>query len=134
MDARISEAEADTQRRQRERVENIRKAEETKSAADAEAIKMKGAVDLRVGSWARGKTAAEMLSALAAILPDLCGDLPPLVRDAPPADIKRAFHRAVRIIHPDKLAPCVPLETRLVAERVFITLTAALEKAKQGSA
>lgn len=37
--------------------------------------------------------------------------------------IKKAYMRAVRYVHPDKLAENIDVETAMLAEGVFITLT-----------
>ena len=39
------------------------------------------------------------------------------------SDVKKAYMKAVRYIHPDKLPPSLPLEKRVLAEAVFVRLT-----------
>tara|TARA_A100001035_G_scaffold69798_1_gene53400 strand:+ start:196 stop:831 length:636 start_codon:yes stop_codon:yes gene_type:complete len=40
-----------------------------------------------------------------------------------PSDVKKAYMKAVRHIHPDKLSSSLPIETKVLAEAVFVCLT-----------
>ena len=39
-----------------------------------------------------------------------------------PGDVKKAYMKAVRLIHPDKLSPDLDPETKILAESVFICI------------
>ncbi len=56
----------------------------------------------------------------------------PVASDAA-SDVKKAYMRAARAIHPDKLTGA-PLAKALTAQKVFATVTAAYEALKESQA
>jgi hypothetical protein len=76
-----------------------------------------------VRRWARGKNLRQMLAAL-----------PEVWKDAPKEDfgkhvanrkefdgnkLKKAYLKAVRLVHPDKIAMDAPVKHRVLAQKVF---------------
>lgn len=52
-----------------------------------------------------------------------------LAEDAPIGDVKKAYLKIVRLIHPDKMSSS-PLRERLAAENAFAVLSDAYEQSK----
>jgi DnaJ-class molecular chaperone len=63
-------------------------------------------------------------------VPNLEDTDPIAVASESPNDVKKAYMRAARAIHPDKLTGA-PLAKALTAQRVFATITAAYEALKE---
>lgn len=137
--------------RQAERVAALAAAEEQrKQVADA-TFAMEGAINAAVEKWytsagwqgnkvgPRPRTARPpppanvVLGTLLATLhevPNLEDTDPIAVASESPSDVKKAYMRAARAIHPDKLTGA-PLAKALTAQRVFATITAAYEALKE---
>ena len=67
-----------------------------------------------------------MLQTLPSVLPEIVmdgmivsADAPPLTVASPPADVKKAYMKAVRLIHPDKLSATIDIRSKVMAEAVF---------------
>lgn len=87
-----------------------------------------------VNSWAFSKGLPRSLSEMLNLLPtvtqlvpeNIFGDV--VFSDAsPPSDIKKGYMRVVRIIHPDKLSASLDLEQKILAEAIFVALSASYE-------
>jgi len=132
----------DEQRREIEERQTRRMAElqVNKAAADAEAVAkqdMQASIRQIIQRWAKHPTimnrtrcVADLLATahtvISLIPPDgIVADAAnkPLTDASPVADVKKAFFRAVRFVHPDKIPVSAPLETRALAEGVFVFLT-----------
>lgn len=106
-------------------------------AAEEEAAKrdsarksaMEGDIETRVRVWARGKNIKAMLSSLDAVLltKEVPDSIASLAAAGGPDDVKKAYMRAVRIVHPDK-SSTAPLEAQVEAHKVFTVLSDAYRK------
>ena len=142
---RIAETIRDTEERAARRKAELH---EVKAAAEAEAAakqELQAATKSAIMKWAkdpkimnRNKSIAEMLATVHTLIPSVVpvdgvvADVinSPLTDSSSVSDIKKAFHRAVRYVHPDKISLQVPLETRVLAEGVFVLLTEEFDKFK----
>ena len=50
-------------------------------------------------------------------------DSPSLTVASPPSDVKKAYMKAVRLIHPDKLSASIDIRSKVMAESVFSILS-----------
>lgn len=130
VDARIKESQSQideaVQRRKAER--EVIKSQEAEKAAVSEQLKIK--IKTAIEKWRclpNNRTAGiiEMLSTLDKILPTCIpqGFLTLNAANAAPSDVRKGYMRAVRLIHPDKLSPDLDLESKILAESVFICIT-----------
>lgn len=85
----------------------------------------------------RPRVLGELLNALPALLgpsvvpPESSLATTPLQKSDPPEVVRKAYRKAVRLVHPDKIAGtgCViEMEKKMLAEEAFITLSEAFEK------
>mmetsp|Transcript_16347 Transcript_16347/g.24641 ORF Transcript_16347/g.24641 Transcript_16347/m.24641 type:complete len:1163 (+) Transcript_16347:260-3748(+) len=133
VESRISSSQKNideaVEKKRRER-EKQRALEEQRSIA---AEQLHGTVKQYIVTWktnptnGKEKHIGELLTSLPGLLgPDVCP--PGTVGSAPlglmstPVEIKKAYMKAVRVIHPDKLSATIELEKRLLAEEAFICL------------
>ena len=130
------EAEAVSQRREerRKEEEKVKKELETKDA-------MAASVKKRIDAWKKVQPGlgaslwkpsgrAKNIMELFSTVHEICDFVPIETADsnisqADPrhSDVKKAYMKAVRYIHPDKLPASLPLEGKVLAEAVFVSLT-----------
>eukprot|EP00940_MAST-03C_sp_MAST-3C-sp2_P000767 g767.t1 len=125
VEARLQQEQMETEARQEERLRRLRE-EEERSQKEAEcAAALTSKIDRKTEEWAKNKALHVLLRTLPEILPHISASkFPTLNRDAGTSEIKRAYRKALRIVHPDKQKNRV-LEERLLAQRVFSTLVKA---------
>ena len=141
---RLEEQQREIEGRQARRMAEL---QENKAAADAEASAkqdMQASIKQTIQRWAkhptimnRTKCVSDLLATAHTIIslipPDgivLDAANKPLTDASPVADVKKAFFRAVRFVHPDKIPSSASLETRTLAEGVFVFLTEEFDKYK----
>jgi hypothetical protein len=111
--------------------EGDKKAPSTDSDQDGEEMKHLVRSKLRDWCFPNGKSGSprslpSLLSSLHSIVPDIveqgavCAQ--PMANATPPKDVKKAYMRAVRLIHPDKVSNSVGPRSQLLAEGAFICL------------
>ncbi len=129
------EVEAVNQRREERRREDEKAQRET-DAKDAMAANVKKRIDewkrvqpgIGTNLWKPSGQPKTILQLLTTVH-DICDFVPkePATDDdktsPKQSDVKKAYMKAVRYIHPDKLPPSLPLEKRVLAEAVFVRLT-----------
>ncbi|KAH9121891.1 hypothetical protein LEN26_010495 [Aphanomyces euteiches] len=131
MEERLVAQHEATQRRLEERRqwhENHRKHQE-EEAKEAETLRQH--INIQVTSWAKDKDVVDMLNSLHEIFPfkDM---LSCHVQDASTnSAVKKAYMKAVRQLHPDKLLPAdFTLEQRMLGQHLFTALTSAYQRYK----
>ena len=138
MDARLQESQeqvnAAVQRRKLEREQGRLKEQKKTQLAE----EMRETVKSIINNWKQpnGKnilSLGELLQTLPNILPDvvpvgaICSPSNPLSSSSLPSDVKKAYMKAVRFIHPDKLSASVTNETKILAEAIFVFLSSVYE-------
>jgi glyoxylate carboligase len=73
--------------------------------------------------WAKGKDIVALLGNAHEVFPLAPTFEPPLTRSSTPAQIRQAYMKAVRVIHPDKIGPTATLEQRLIAHHLFTIIS-----------
>eukprot|EP00602_Paraphysomonas_sp_CaronLab_P003686 CAMPEP_0185032910 /NCGR_PEP_ID=MMETSP1103-20130426/21438_1 /TAXON_ID=36769 /ORGANISM="Paraphysomonas bandaiensis, Strain Caron Lab Isolate" /LENGTH=548 /DNA_ID=CAMNT_0027568993 /DNA_START=327 /DNA_END=1973 /DNA_ORIENTATION=- len=118
--------------RRRVELEQVR-LEEERIAAEME--KLKAGVRLAIERWRhptdmkRPRSLGELLSNIPDLLgPTICPEFSisrsPLTLSTSPTEIKKAYLKAVRLVHPDKLAAVdVDIEKKMLAHEVFIRIS-----------
>ena len=132
VDARLQESQQQidsaVHRRRQERAEEKKQQDERMATSEL----IQSEVKSKIVSWSslpnRGKSIEELLNTLDTILPECvprgCLSAGPLVLgSSSPSEVKKAYMKAVRLIHPDKLSIEVSLKTKMLAEAAFILVT-----------
>lgn len=133
LERRLSERQVEVQARQQERVRQLAVEEAKRSEVEQKRDRAQAGIDSRVSRWASGKGIRQMLATLNHILSErrVTDDVAAGALGSSD-QVKRAYLKAVRKLHPDKLTG-LPLEQRLEAQAVFAVLsTAHAEFAKHG--
>lgn len=143
MEERIREEEQELKARQAERLAELQQEEETRQQDAAAKSKRGSEIDARVRVWSRGKGIRSLLLSLDSVLTSRAvpADIAAGVagRDGAtgsvvavgPDEIKRSYLKALRIVHPDKMATATP-EAQLEAQRIFAVLSDAYKKYTSG--
>lgn len=132
VEARIIGEKLRHKRRHAERVQQINDTADRAKQEEATKDTLREEIESRVASWARGKTIGGMLQSLPQVI--AWGEHSSGVElDArsSAAAIKKAYLKAVRVVHPDKVATA-PLQQRLEAQRVFAVLQDAFKAHEDG--
>lgn len=131
-----------TQRRKQERHDQQQQEKATSQAAEA----VRPEIQKAIQQWRypknlrRERDIGELLSTLHTIVCSVSQDpffggselsKLQLTAQSPPVEIKKAYLRAARLIHPDKFTSDMVLEERLLAEEVFVVLTESYNAYKQ---
>lgn len=113
------------ERRRREREEELRE-QEQRAQRTAE---LKTRIRAQVVAWSKSKPMYLMLKECSSIVPFITVDAATgeLAGSSSSADVKKAYMKIVRQIHPDKLTG-MELEQQILAEEVFTVLAEAFEK------
>jgi hypothetical protein len=130
------EKEAELKRKQQARKDDMRRAEEEKTAEAAEVARVEAEVQQKVECWSSDRPIAALLASLSRILPTCIivarGQnlhqqpllAPEMCMSATQSEIKKAYLKALRLVHPDKVAgQGVSVEHKLLCRFVFIKLT-----------
>ena len=149
MEARIQEQEAKRERKQRERVKDLREAEERRKTDEARHLKSSQAIEKAVTTWQESAKRAprclespsaehsylyNLLRFLIDVVPSEViqssnrGDSLTLIPDSAkssPSSLKKVYFKVLRVIHPDKVSQSVQIENRIQMERVFNVLNTA---------
>jgi hypothetical protein len=112
-------ADAALQRRQDERVREMRENERKKEREAREVSQVQRQVDGAVDRWASSKDLSTMLATMSQIWPEAAAALNPQSRGA---GIKKAYMKALRLVHPDKVDANAPVRRKVMAQRLFTTL------------
>jgi hypothetical protein len=103
-------------RKQNERVRELRQAEAKKERDAQDMAGVQRRVDQEVDRWAQAKDLPAMLRTLGHILPGA----PAIQTDG--GGVKKAYMKALRLVHPDKVDPNASAATKAKAQRIFTTL------------
>ncbi|OQR90776.1 hypothetical protein ACHHYP_05252 [Achlya hypogyna] len=132
IEGRLAAQEEATQRRVEERRQwyEDNKAQMEREAAEVDSFRHE--VTQRVNDWARNKDVVAQLRSLPDVLPDSLRKSPPVsyqvVGPATVGAVKKAYMKAVRTLHPDKLPKTdFDVKDRFLAQHLFSTLTMAHE-------
>jgi hypothetical protein len=131
IEERIQEERASVRMRQEERLAELASARDAaKKEAEARS-RIESTLDGRLKAWAKGKSARGMLMSLAtgliAIPKEIPEDISTLAATGTVDNIKKAYLKAVRVVHPDKMGSA-PLEAQLEAQKAFALLSEAYKK------
>jgi hypothetical protein len=105
-------------------------------AASAEAAKhatlksrVETEVDNRVKHWARGKSIRQMLLSLHVVMTtrSALSDFGASASNTA-EELKKAYFKAIRLVHPDKVAPSASLEAQIESQKVFAALSEAYKR------
>ena len=121
---KVDEEEMKVKARQEERVRQLREQARKREKEEEDMRQLKLEVDHAVDKWAVGKELKDMIKNLTDILPHIdVKKIPKLKKRAQHAEIKRAYRKTMRLVHPDKQIGRT-LRERLLAERVFSAFNA----------
>ena len=121
---KVDEEEMKVKARQEERVRQLREQARKREREEEDMRQLKLEVDHAVDKWAVGKELKDMIKNLKDILPHIdVKKIPKLKKRAQHAEIKRAYRKTMRLVHPDKQIGRT-LRERLLAERVFSAFNA----------
>jgi hypothetical protein len=130
MEARVEAEKHAVKVRQAARVKEIADEEERKKRELAVKETLQRRTSLRVDAWSASQDLRSMLSTLPSFLnwarsfPD---NLPQVALTGSVSDVKKAYLRCLRVVHPDKMAGA-PVEQQVEAQAVFAALQAANTK------
>jgi len=146
MDERKKREEINAEKRRRQRLDALRKAEEDKKEYNNFKIRTSAKVQKRVQNWSCASNSSKKLKSLFELLNTIHLDMPELVSKPLPGakkivhqnidndpfgystnknnnvdakDLKKMYRVALLKIHPDRIGKNVSPETRLLAEQVF---------------
>jgi hypothetical protein len=132
----IKDKEADLKRKQQARKADMQRAEEEKAVEAEEVARVEAEVQQKVERWSAERPIAALLASLPRILPDSITTArgknlhqqpllaPEMCMSASQSEIKKAYLKALRLVHPDKVTGLgVSVEHRLLCRFVFIKLT-----------
>merc|ERR1712146_285181 len=105
-------------RRKRER-EAAKLKKEAEDESNEEIAKF---VQERLKVWARGKDVFSLINNAREVYTPSPVPNPPLTRTSKPAQVKSAYHKLVRVIHPDKLTN-EELEVKCICTHLFTLIT-----------
>ena len=117
--------------RQAERLAGLAADQEQARQAAAQKTRIESEVDSRVKLWSRGKGIRQLLASLHTVLttrsvPDYISGGASV--SASPEELKKTYHKAIRLVHPDKVAAAATLEAQIEAQKVFAVLSEAYKK------
>lgn len=121
MEERILTQQREMQRRLQTRRRDRQQLMEQKEQEALASVSLGQEVDRIVSTWARNKSIADLLRTIHEIAPTNVTSIE-LALDCSPSDIKRAYMKIVRLIHPDKLT-MHQLRDRLLAQALFTVVT-----------
>lgn len=133
VEERLKEHSAAVAKRQAERLAALAENED-KAKRDADKrTRVEAEIDSRIRLWSRGKDVVQMLTSLSVILRgrEVPDSITLSASTGLPEDVKKAYMRALRIVHPDKVATA-SLEDQLEAQKVFTALSDAYKKYTAG--
>lgn len=133
-EAKLNKASAEVDEavlRRKQEMEQERQLAESR-ATETQVLQTK--IKKMVGLWRtpmgarRERDIAELLSTvhqIVSFIPEnaIVNSAQIITTKSPPSEIKRAYMKAVRFVHPDKLPESIDLESALTAEAAFIVLT-----------
>eukprot|EP00947_MAST-08B_sp_MAST-8B-sp1_P002195 g2195.t1 len=126
MEKRIAAETAEKERRQKQRIEALKQKEQEKQQRDEHLAELSSAASRRVETWANGKSVVTMLTSMHRVVPGLVDKPFQLPAGATPAQVKSIYRRAVRLVHPDKLAQLAAgdasLEDQAAGAKIFSVL------------
>ena len=120
IEKRKGEEEHERERRASERVLKMKLAEMERQRSEHDVKRFQDSADLQVRKWAQGKSFIRLLTTIHTILPSRAPKLKLTLRSTA-SDIKLAYKKALRAVHPDKMAGA-PAPDRLKAEYIFNAL------------
>ena len=112
--------ESERLRRAQERIDNLKRREEEQQQTDRDLHRYRERAAASVKKWATGKSFIRLLTTIGKVLPNRAPRLL-LSLKSTREDMKLAYKKALRAVHPDKVAGA-PVHERLKAEQVFKTL------------
>jgi hypothetical protein len=122
MGERMRQEQLEVARRQLARKAQLQQAEAA-GERDAQAKRAaEGQVRSKVAGWARGKGVVALLRTAGLVLPPGRAAID-LGAEPSGAEVRKAYLRAARALHPDRLAADVGVEERLLCTAVFAALT-----------
>ena len=116
--------EFEVKARKEERMRQLQEQASKREKEEEEMRQLKVDVDRAVDNWASGKELRDMILSLKDILPHIdTSKVPKLKKRAEHAEVKRAYRKTLRLVHPDKQIGRT-LRERLLAERIFSAFNA----------
>ncbi len=117
---RKSQEEFETQRRASERIQRLKSAELEKEKMEIATQRHYSRIERKVKKWAHGKSLIRILTTMHTILPSRAPKLKLNLRSTAD-DVKVAYKKALRAVHPDKLVGA-SMSDRMKAEQMFKAL------------
>lgn len=127
----VTQEDAAVKARQAERLAGLAADHEQARQAAAQKTRIESEVDSRVKIWSRGKGIRQLLVSLHTVLttrsvPDYISGGASVSASA--EELKKTYHKAIRLVHPDKVAAAATLEAQIEAQKVFAVLSEAYKK------
>ena len=120
IELRKSQEEFESQQRATARIQRLKSAELEKEKIDLATQRHYSRIEKKVKRWSRGKSLIRMLTTMHTILPSRAPKLSLNLRSTAD-DVKIAYKKALRTVHPDKLISA-SMSDRMKAEQVFKAL------------
>ena len=121
----VNEEEMKVKAQQEERLRHLEEEARKREKEEEDLVRLKSEIDHLVDNWTFGKELKHLIIDLPGILPHIeSTKFPKLKRRADESQVKRAYRKVIRLVHPDKQKGRT-LRERLLAQRV----TSALLKA-----
>lgn len=127
----LLQEDAAVKARQAERLAGLAADQEQARQAAAQRARIESEVDGRVKAWSRGKGIRQLLVTLHTVL--TTRTVPEYVVSGASAsgsaeELKKTYHKAIRLVHPDKVAPTASLEAQIESQKIFAVLSEAYKK------
>ena len=120
IELRKSQEEFESQQRATARIQRLKSAELEKEKIDLATQRHYSRIEKKVKRWSRGKSLIRLLTTMHTILPSRAPKLSLNLRSTAD-DVKIAYKKALRTVHPDKLISA-SMSDRMKAEQVFKAL------------
>jgi hypothetical protein len=126
----LSQEHEAVKQRQAERLADLEAASAEAAKHAALKSRVEAEVDGRVKQWSRGKSIRQMLVSLHVVLTTRTGvpDYSAAASSTNPDELKKAYFKAIRLVHPDKVAPTATLEAQIESQKVFAALSDAYKR------
>jgi len=125
----------------RKRKEEIEQKKQQQEQREKTADQLKANIKVKIEKWkgvGNNSTISNHIGDLLTTLPSILNFIPvntvtstPLNSSSPQADIKKAYLKAIRLVHPDKLSSDLDLENQLLAQACFIIINETYDKYRE---
>ncbi len=125
----------------RKRKEEIEQKKQQQELREKTADQLKAKIKVKIEKWkgvTNNSTVTNHIADLLTTLPSILNFIPintvtttPLNSASSQADIKKAYLKAIRLVHPDKLSSDLDLENQLLAQACFIIINETYDKYRE---